>query len=194
MFNYKWLVSELSTISPVSAKATYFRFIGLQYLQEPLSGIGSIIWGGRYNLKNSFETLYLALNPETATKESTRGSFKFSPKVMMSIDVNISNVIDLGDSSVLKRLKIDQEDLSVAWRKVQNIDNGEACTQKIGRAVFNCGCFEAIRYPSAMVKNRYNLAVFPDRLLKNSTIRIYDPDRIIEHVIQGKYSGKRSEY
>jgi hypothetical protein len=33
---------------------------------------------------------------------------------------------------------------------------------------------------------RYNLAVFPERLLKNSKIKIYDPDKIIEQVIQGK--------
>jgi RES domain-containing protein len=187
LLNYRGLVSKLSSIKPVAIKATYFRFIGLQYLQSPLSAIGSILFGGRYNLKNSFETLYLAPSPEIAIKESVRGfSVKFPPKIVMSIEVNVQNVIDLGDSEILEKLKLDSKELSCAWRKVQNLDNEEAYTQKIGRAVFSCGHFEAIRYPSALVKKQHNLAVFPERLLKESVIKIYDPDRIIEQVIQGK--------
>ena len=187
MFNFKELASKLSTIKPVSIKATYFRFIGLQYLQSPLSAICSKMHGGRYNFKNSFETLCCAPNPESATKESVRGfSLKFSPKVLISIDITVSRVIDLGDSSVLKTLEIDPKKLLVAWRKAQNINNEEAYTQKLGRVIFASEQFEAIRYPSAMVKNCYNLAVFPERLLKTSRLKIFDPSGIIEQVLQGK--------
>jgi RES domain-containing protein len=187
LLNFKAVSLKLPEIEPVPIKATYFRFIGLQYLQHPLSAIGSIIFGGRYNHKNSFETLYLAPNPEAAIKESTRGfSIKFPPKVLMSIDVTLGKVIDLGDQSVLDELKIRADDLVVAWRKCQNIDDEEVLTQKLGQAIFRSGHFEAIRYPSAVIKKHYNLAVFPDRLLKDSKIRIYDPDKIIEQTIRGK--------
>jgi RES domain-containing protein len=189
LFNFKTVSLKLPAIKPIAIKATYFRFIGLQYLQSPLSAIGSMVFGGRYNYKNSFETLYLAPNSEAAIKESTRGfSMKILPKVLMSIEVTLCNVIDLGDQSVLNELKINIDELFVPWRKVQNINSEEAFTQKLGRAIFACGHFEAIRYPSAMIKNHYNLAVFPERLSKKSTIKIYDPEKIIEHTLQGKLS------
>jgi hypothetical protein len=104
----------------------------------------------------------------------------------MTIEVNLNRVIDFGDLKVLDVLKIDAHDLAVAWRKVQNIDSTEAITQKIGRAIYSNGCFEAIKYPSARIDGQYNLAVFPDRLMKDSKIVIYDPDKIIERAIYGK--------
>ena len=46
--------------------------------------------------------------------------------------------------------------------------------------------FEGIRYPSAVLKDKYNLAIFPDRLKKGSEVKVYDPDRLIEQVVLGK--------
>lgn len=46
-----------------------FRATQSRFLETPLSAVGSILTGGRYNPKGLFEVLYLAENPDTTLHE-----------------------------------------------------------------------------------------------------------------------------
>jgi len=47
----------------------FFRAIALQYIETPLSAMGSLRRGGRYNAKDDFEVLYLADRPDNSLRE-----------------------------------------------------------------------------------------------------------------------------
>ncbi|MBU4257577.1 RES family NAD+ phosphorylase [Patescibacteria group bacterium] len=142
--------------------------------------------GGRYNLKNTFEVLYMAPDLETAIAETKKPhNFKLPPKIIITIDVNVQEIVDLEDTQIVKTLDIDTGQLFGPWRVPINT---ESYTQTLGRLIYESKNFEGIRYPSAApsVKNKYNLAIFPDRLKKGSEIRVYDPEKLVEQVILGK--------
>ncbi|MGL5834292.1 MAG: RES domain-containing protein [Waterburya sp.] len=88
------VIAELPTISEAGV---VYRFIKAKYLNEPLSSIGSLKVGGRYNIKDQFEALYLANNPITALREiraivetsSEIIASRLPPYVLLSIEYNI---------------------------------------------------------------------------------------------------------
>ncbi len=164
----------------------FYRFMGIEYLKNPLSGLGSFEHGGRYNyLKDRFEVIYLAPDPETAIAESTRDEILITPRSMITIEVNLQEVLDLKVPKVINALGIINKELYCPWRKIQDIDGKKAYTQILGNLIYGAQIFEAIHYPSAKKRGRYNLAIFPKRLKKGSELKIYDPDRKIEQVIKG---------
>jgi len=62
----------------------------------------------------------------------------------------------------------------------------EAYTQTLGRLIYESCRFEGIRYPFATVKQKWNLAIFPDRLKKQSEIHVYDSHKLVTQEIKGK--------
>jgi RES domain-containing protein len=65
-------------------EATTYRTVQDKYRQTPLSAVGSIRVGGRYNPKGVFEALYLAESPEIGLGEvgfsrSSDGKFAAQP-------------------------------------------------------------------------------------------------------------------
>ena len=139
--------------------------------------------GGRYNIRNSFEVLYVAPDIQTAIKETRLvDKFKLPPSIIITIDVNLKSVLDLENKSNLAELGIASKQLFSNWRYPSR---EESYTQKIGRLVYESKKFEAIYYPSVKVKNKYNLAIFSERLKKKSHIKIYDPDKVIKNILEG---------
>lgn len=173
----------LKSLQGVAVKKSFNRFVGIEYMNNLLSSIGSLK-GGRYNLKSSFEVLYMAPDPETAIAETKkRHNFKFPPKIIITIDVNTQSILDLENQHILESLGIDEEKLFCAWRFPRD---KEAYTQTLGHLVYAAKIFEGIWYPSVIVKGKYNLGIFPDRLKKSSEIKIYDPEKLVEQAISGK--------
>lgn len=183
---YDELKDILEKAPGISIKKSYYRIIGVKYLKNPLSALGSKLTGGRYNYIGEFEVLYLAPNPQTALQETLKNiNFRFPPKSLITIEVNTKYILNLRAKKVTSALGIDIEKLFLPWRKIQDIDQEKAYTQVLGQAVYESKIFEGIQYPSAKVRGKYNLAIFPDRLRKESSIKVYDPDKILEQVIVG---------
>lgn len=179
----KAIKDSLRSIQGVAIKRSFYRFIGIEYLKNLLGTIGSLK-GGRYNLKNTFEVLYMAPDPETAIAETIKfHNFRSPPKMIVTIDVHIQHILDLEDTQTIETLGIDTERLSTAWRIPSD---KESYTQTLGCLIYKSKKFEGIHYPSAVVKDKHNLAIFPDRLKKGSEIKVYDPDKLIEQVLLGK--------
>lgn len=145
--------------------------------QDILSAKGSFIRGGRFNLKGTFEVLYLSCDLRTCIEEiitsAERDGFQVEetlPRTAVGIEVKLSRVLDLTDPAVRRRLGITKKNLTAPnWVKSQNAGQ-EAFTQQIGRLAREAG-FEAILVPSAVARGK-NLDIFPDRLLSGSSLEV----------------------
>ena len=78
-------LARLASLEPFALMGTAFRAVNLRYVETPLSAVGSILTGGRYNPKGAFEVLYLAENATTTLLEvqfaaSSGGRFQAEPK------------------------------------------------------------------------------------------------------------------
>jgi RES domain-containing protein len=168
----------LKTAQPF--QATTYRAVQDKYRQTPLSAVGSIRVGGRYNPKGVFETLYLAEIPEIALGEvgfsrSSGGKFEtqpLSPYLILSVQVKLQQVIRLEDW--LDELGIDVEDLLTPWRHLQN-EGRLPLTQAIGTAALNVG-LEGLIVPSRLRGEARNLVVFPSNLQVESSIEVFDTE------------------
>jgi hypothetical protein len=61
-----------------------------------------------------------------------------------------------------------------------NAQSQLAPTQILGEAAYSLSSIEALKVPSARDPDNYNLVVFPDRLLANSFLRVYDDSGTIK--------------
>ncbi len=176
--------NTLKSLKGIAIQESFYRFVGIEYINDLLSSVGSWDRGGRYNLKKAFEVLYIAPDPQTAIEESIKPSnFKLPPKIIVTIDVNVQEIIDLEEEQIIEALGIDTNQLFSAWRIPMD---KESYTQTLGCLIYESKKFEGIRYPSATIKDKYNLALFPDKLKKGTKIEIYDPDKLVEQIITGK--------
>jgi RES domain-containing protein len=166
----------LETAQPF--EATTYRAVQDKYRQTPLSAVGSIRVGGRYNPKGVFEALYLAESPEIALGEvgfsrSSGGKFEtqpLAPYLILSVQVQLQQVIRLEDW--LADLEINLEDLLAPWRHLQN-EGKLPLTQTIGTAALNVG-LEGLIVPSRLLGEARNLVVFPSNLQAESSIEVFD--------------------
>lgn len=151
------------------AERTTFRGRALRHHGIAYGGLdasGSRIAGGRWNPKESFPVLYLALDRETAIAELRRSARSqglrptdLIPRSLTLIQVELGRVLDLTHAESRAAIGIEVEDLLA--------DDPHAC-QAIGDAAHYLG-FEAIKAPSATGKGEV-LAVFMDKQLAGSKL------------------------
>jgi RES domain-containing protein len=188
------LRSRLRKLSPASIYGPFSRFVAFKHLvssrkgqstaePRPLWGIGSVEGGGRFNPPHKFEVIYLAEDPVTALKEvemvfaPSAGQVvrvQHIPIVHVSILGILLRAADLTDETNQSLLGTTEQELTGEWRFTQ-AEGREAPTQLLGRAIFQQGDFDAIRYPSSKNRGGICVAVFPERL-SQSSIYVYDPD------------------
>jgi RES domain-containing protein len=185
----------LRKIAPVPIQGPFSRTVALHYLfpkaatvphvrPQPLWGLGSKRFGGRYTPKNSFETIYMAKDVVTALKEvqalisiSSGPAFMIVtvPWVTVAIQGLLSSVLDLTQSANVEAVGSSYQELTGAWRWVPG-QTGEPPTHLLGRLCHTSRRFDGISYPSS--KNPPSgvcVAVFPDRLRKPAYLEVYDP-------------------
>jgi RES domain-containing protein len=189
------LRAALRKIAPVPIQGPFSRTVALHYLfpkaatvphvrPQPLWGLGSKRFGGRYTPKNSFETIYMAKDVVTALKEvqalisiSSGPAFMIVtvPWVTVAIQGLLSSVLDLTQSANVEAVGSSYQELTGAWRWVPG-QTGEPPTHLLGRLCHTSRRFDGISYPSS--KNPPSgvcVAVFPDRLRKPAYLEVYDP-------------------
>ena len=118
-------------------EGTAFRAVQEKYRESPLSAVGSIRVGGRYNPKGLFEALYLAETAQSALSEvafgiTSGGKFintPHSPYIVLSITFFLQKVLQL--EGQLTRLGLFPEQLALPWRPIQQ-SGGLALTQALG--------------------------------------------------------------
>jgi RES domain-containing protein len=199
MFNENQEFTDtLSCLSGVSAEFRAYRAVSEKYINTPLSAIGSIRTGGRYNPPQlfctepplesgcEFEVLYVACSVEVALLEINSlirigPNLKAVPpsdgyaRIIWTVECKLMSILDLTDGNIQNTLGIDLEQLKGAWLPT-NADGRLALTQELGLSAYRSGRFDALKYPSAKARNPsdYNLAIFTDRLSESCFVKVYD--------------------
>ena len=161
-------------------KGTIYRVTTLKY-REPriiLFGEGSYRNGGRWNAIGSFRAVYGSVDDVTALKESKANAeyahlpYPFrEPRLIVTVDVSLSRVVDLTAGDTLKALNVTEEELRTEdWRKVQE-QGFESLTQALGRALFEARG-EGLLAFSARVAKAINVAYFPQNKVRGSEVRL----------------------
>jgi RES domain-containing protein len=127
------LADVIATLALKPLTGVAYRLIPAKYAGTALSSIGSFIKGGRYNLKGSFEVLYLADTPLTALQEinlikltdAALLSAKSSPRILLSGEVTLQAVLDVADPNVQEALGTNLQELTGAWIAMNASDHVE---------------------------------------------------------------------
>lgn len=178
------LEAVFKSLATTPLRGTFFRSIDARYLlASPLSALGSLLFGGRYNHVGWFEALYLADTPHTALFEVEHiykdsdgkvAGRRMAPRALLSIDADLQHVIDLRQPEVQAALEIAESDLLAPWKLAQA--RGEyPLTHLLGAAARAAG-IEGIIAPSARSSEGFALVVFPDRLRSGSVVTLYNGD------------------
>lgn len=137
--------------------------------RDPLSAEGSRLVGGRFNPKGC-AALYLAGTPTLAVAESLQlssifGVTRFNPRLLVSVDVALTRVLDLTEEQALLRLGLSTEIVLAEWRSLPQ----PTLTQAIGLQARNAGV-EGILFASRIEPGARNLCVFRENLLADSRV------------------------
>ena len=171
----------------VSWQGHAYRVVGPRYLSpaDIISGIGAMKGGGRWNPVGLFRTVYASLTPEAATAEALAHNRHYGipdyqqlPRVLVSLEVSLAQVLDLTDAHVRRRVKTSLVRMMAEdWRAAQDAGQ-EALTQAIGRAAFEAG-YEGMLVPSRSVRSAVNIALFVEQLKPTSRLDVLNPDVLL---------------
>jgi RES domain-containing protein len=186
IFSLGRLRAILPTLPFKTIYGPWARAIGFHHLKipdrggwepspQPLWPGGAALQGARFTPKNGFNSLYLAADPVTALHEVVSVftppsgpilTLRTSPWVVIIIEGVLSNIIDLTDISIQRRLKTTTMELTGDWAYMQST-KGYAPTQLLGQAAFDCGIL-GFRYKSARnIGGGDSIVVFTDHLAQN---------------------------
>jgi RES domain-containing protein len=130
--------------------------------------------------RQAWPAVYGCLDPYTALFESLGTSTSYNvavhermPVVVVAIEASLTQILDCTDPRVRSRLRVSEQRMrDTDWQAVQ--DRGEeALTQAIGRLASELR-LEALIVPSARLKNRINVVVFPNQLQPKSSLNIFN--------------------
>jgi RES domain-containing protein len=144
-------------IPSVTVQGEWFRCVSLR--RDPLSGEGARLAGGRLNLPGE-PAIYLASAPTLAVAENLRlanlfGVERFPPRLLVTIEVTLSQVVDLRSQQARSTLGILMEDLTGDWRAT----SGPSPSQLLSVRLIESR-YEAAICPSAIEPGSANLVVF----------------------------------
>jgi RES domain-containing protein len=173
-----------------------YRVIAERHSESPLSAIGSVRSGGRYNAPNTFPVLYCADSQMTALLEiealftTADGQLKGAardPDLVLSLRCELARVLDLTDEHFCHELGTTRDELVslLPSRFILNARGEETPTQKLGAACSFSGGVSALKVPSAANETGFCLDVLPDSLLVGEHIAIRDDSGRIRGRISG---------
>jgi RES domain-containing protein len=136
-------------------------------------GEGARRFGGRFTPVGGPRTLYLSLDPVTATAELVSWyeyygvpETAFQPRLLAAVGVCVGLLLDLTTPETQSAIGVHPTHLAEEWRPAA--DAGEvAPVQAFGRLACEAG-FEGLYFPSARREGGVNLALFPDNFRHGS--------------------------
>jgi RES domain-containing protein len=185
---------ERSSLIPYSGFT--FRVIADKWRDSPLSAIGAVQRGGRYNIPNAFPVLYSADSQMTAMLEAEAlfttpdGQLKGVPRdpdLILSIRCDLLRVLDLTVDDLYEDLGTTREELvsSTPSRFILNARGEETPTQQLGSACSYSGNVSALKVPSAAHPSGFCLDIFLDSLVIGEGIAVLDESGRIHAQVQG---------
>ena len=95
-------------------KGVCYRGHNPRFADEPMSGRGAALAGGRFNPVGR-EALYLALSLPGILVELTKGFGHFDPLLIYSYDVDVDDIVDLSDDAARAAEGVALADLACPW-------------------------------------------------------------------------------
>lgn len=194
-------IERLKTVlnaAPLVCYSGYsYRVIEDHWRRDPLSAIGALQNGGRYNAPGAFFLLYTANSRVTALKEiqalfdSTDGQLQDvprNPELVLTLEITLHCVLDLTDPDLCAKLGTSREELvsETPSRFILNAQGKTTPTQNLGAACYRGERISALRVPSAAHLEGYCLNIFPDRLFVGERVAIRDERHLLRDEIEGK--------
>lgn len=179
----------------VALRPLAIPFVGLTYRSvrlvhfadlktaKPLFSASGGTTGTRFVPPSSLtRSLYLAADSDTAYREGNQdffrtaatlpgqtllltGGLRAATVVLVSVYARTSRLLDTRDPTIQSQLRTTPAELASGWLGV-----ADAPTQRLGHAVHQDGEYEGLVYKSVQHPGHDCLVLFPDRLLKTSTI------------------------
>ena len=196
MHSFDRLVRVLER-APVARHDGYaYRIIADKWRDSPLSTIGSVRAGGRYNAPDTFPVLYCGDSQLTAMLEvealftTADGKLKGAPRnpdLVLTIECHLLRVLDLTADEVCAELGTSQAELTdlTPSRFILNAAGKETPTQILGAACSSIGNISALKTPSAANSQGSCLNIFPDSLIVGERLSILDSSGRINAIVEG---------
>jgi RES domain-containing protein len=149
---------------------------------QPLYDLGPGKSGQRYTPINGARALYMAEHPYTSYLEAT-GMFDSvrelaeshaTTQTTLQFRVQLESVLDLTIVANLQALGTTTDEINASW-EWQMVSGQRVPTQELGAAAFDCGRFQAIRFPSTKIENQANLILWTERIVAPSFVECTDP-------------------
>lgn len=197
MFPIERLNTLLDAAPLVSYSGYSYRVIEDRWRNDPLSAIGSLKHGGRYNAPGAFYLLYTANSRVTALREVQALFNTFdgqlvdvprNPELMLTLEISLHCVLDLTDTVLCATLGTSREELvnETPSRFILNAQGKTTPTQYLGAACFASERISALKTPSAADTTGYCLNIFPDRLFVGEHVAIRDEHQLLRDELQGQ--------
>jgi RES domain-containing protein len=173
-----------------------FRIIPDRWRVSPLSAIGALERGGRFNPPGAFSVLYTADCQLTALRElealfvdeagQLRGAPR-NPDLILTLECSLLRVLDLTVPHVFSELGTTQEELVATSpsRFIANARGTNTPTQELGLACFRTGQFSALKVPSALNPQGYCLDILLDCLIVGERISVRDDNGLLQAELIG---------
>ena len=170
----------------IPLKGFGYRYASTKYASRAdlLSGKGAAKYGGRWN-PIGMRAIYLSLDPDTACQEAfqhfmdygIKKTVAIKPHVFASAEIEVSELLDLSDSKILKKINFTlKELLAEDWKGIQQ-QGIESWTQAIGRGCKAAG-FDGLIAPSSKNKRGQNLVLFPEHIKPPKKCTPVGPDEL----------------
>ena len=196
MYSTERLLRALENAPVQPFSGFVYRVIAEKYRESPLSAIGSVRSGGRYNVPNSFPVLYCADSQMTAMLEvealftTADGQLHGAPRdpdLVLSLRCDLKRVIDLTDEHFYRELGTTRDELVslLPSRFIVNARGEETPTQVLGAACSFTGRISALKVPSAAHEAGFCLDVLLDSLQVGEHVTIHDESGRLKEQIHG---------
>jgi RES domain-containing protein len=184
--------AKLSTFSGFT-----FRVIADRWRASPLSAIGALQRGGRYNPPGEFSVLYTADSQFTALQEvealfldeagDLRGVPR-NPDLILTLECSFLSMLDLTDAGLLEQLGTSHEELVAESpsRFIENARGRSTPTQQLGSACFRSGHISAIKVPSAANRSGFSVDILSECMFEGESVRVRDDSGVFRAELVGQ--------
>ncbi len=157
-----------------------------RWLSTPyrITGAGALLKGARWNVKGLMPAVYGSTDPDTLHEEGVYKARRFGwtdddfkPKLTLSMQWRLQEVLDLTSPEILDVLGIQQTDIVGCDWEQEQLNGREAITQAIGRAAFE-KLAEGLVVPSARRPGGVNVVYYPAHRREGTIIETLDRETL----------------
>jgi RES domain-containing protein len=191
------LIPVLENAPLASLSRFTFRVIPDRWRTSPLSALGALERGGRFNAPDAFSVLYTADSQLTALREvealfvDTDGRLRGVPRnpdLLLTLECTLLRVLDLTLPDLYIELGTSGDELvaSSPSRFLANARGEHTPTQRLGLACFRTGHISAMKVPSAVNPEGFCLDIFLESLIIGEHISVRDDSGFLQAELIGR--------